>query len=98
MQAAKARGQRLGNPNGAAALRRAEKGNVAAVEAVSSAAARRAEELRPVIDDMKARGIMSLGALAGALNDGGFVTARGGKWHSSSVRNLVQRLHNSSGE
>jgi DNA invertase Pin-like site-specific DNA recombinase len=91
LQAAKARGQRLGNPNGAAALRRAAKGNVASVDAIKSGAASRADQMRPVIEDMQGRGIVSLGALAKALNDGGFVTARGGQWHASSVRNLLGR-------
>lgn len=92
LQAAKARGQRLGNPNGAAALRRAGKGNAASVDAIKSEAAARADQMRPVIEDMQARGITSLGALAKALNEGGFVTARGGQWHASSVRNLVLRF------
>ncbi|MEQ1933963.1 MAG: recombinase family protein [Fimbriimonadaceae bacterium] len=92
LQAAKARGQRLGNPNGAAALRRAQRGNTASLEAIKSAAADRAEQLRPVIDDMRSRGITSLSALAAALNDGGMITARGGSWHASSVRNLLGRL------
>lgn len=105
LQAAKARGtftkangtpyksgQRLGNPNGADALRRAQKGNSSALEVVRSNAAARAAELRDVIEDMQRRGITSLGSLAAALNEGGFVTARGGQWHASSVRNLLGRL------
>jgi DNA invertase Pin-like site-specific DNA recombinase len=92
LQAAKARGQRLGNPNGAEALRRAQRGNTASVDAIKTAATDRAEQLRPVIADMRARGISSLGGLAAALNDGGMVTARGGRWHASSVRNLLARL------
>jgi Site-specific recombinases, DNA invertase Pin homologs len=92
LQAAKARGQRLGNPNGAAALRRAQRGNTAAVEAVTASADQRAHELRPIIDDLAARGVTSLGGVAAALNDAGIVTARGGRWYASSVRNLVARL------
>ena len=45
-----------------------------------------------VIDDLRGRGITSLGAIAEALNGSGMVTARGGKWHASSVRNLLARL------
>lgn len=92
LQAAKARGQQLGNPNGAAALRRAQRGNLAAVEAVKGGAADRAEHLRPVVDEMRSQGITSLSAVANALNEGGMVTPRGGKWHPSSVRNLLARL------
>lgn len=92
LQAAKARGQRLGNPNGADALRRAAKGNSASGEAIRSGADARAETMRPVIEDMRARGITSLERLAHELNAGGFVTARCGKWHASTVRNLLARL------
>lgn len=92
LQAAKARGQRLGNPNGADALRRAAKGNAASLEAIKAGAASRAQEMRPVIEDMQAQGITSLERLAKALNEGGFVTARGGKWYASSVKNLLGRL------
>jgi DNA invertase Pin-like site-specific DNA recombinase len=92
LQAAKARGQRLGNPNGAAALRRAQRGNTASLEVIKSAATDRAERLRSVIDDMRSRGIASLGGLAAALNEAGIVTARGGQWHASSVRNLLKRI------
>ena len=92
LTAAKARGVRLGNPNGAAALRRAQKGNAASVQVSKSAAADRAEQLRPVINDLRSRGIASLGAIAAALNDSGMATARGGQWHASSVRNLLARL------
>lgn len=92
LQAAKARGTRLGNPNGAAALRRAQKGNSASVAIIKSAATDRAAQLRPVVDEMRGQGFTSLSELAVALNVAGIVTARGGKWHASSVRNLLQRL------
>jgi len=92
LQAAKARGQVLGNPNGAAALRRAQRGNLAAIDAVKAGAEQRAGELRPIVEDLHARGITSLAQIATALNGAGIVTARGGKWHASSVRNLLARL------
>ncbi|MBD8549013.1 recombinase family protein [Sphingomonas sp. CFBP 8760] len=92
LAAAKARGQRLGNPNGAAAFRRAGKGNDAALEAVKAGAADRAESLRGTVQALAAEGITSLGGIAGALNAQGIVTARGGKWHASSVRNLLARV------
>jgi DNA invertase Pin-like site-specific DNA recombinase len=91
LQAAKARGQRLGNPNGAAALRRAQKGNAASVQVSKAKADERAAQLLPVIEDMRQRGVTSLGGIASALNDAGMLTARGGKWHPTSVRNLLAR-------
>ncbi|NVE93381.1 recombinase family protein [Altererythrobacter lutimaris] len=92
LQAAKERGVKLGNPNGAAALRRAQKGNTAAIESLKADAQERAEELRSVIEDLNEKGISSLTGLAKAMNEGGFVTPRGGKWHASSVKNLLGRL------
>lgn len=89
---AKARGVRLGNPNGAAAFRRAGKGTGAAIAAVSANATSRAAQLRPVIQRLQAGGVASLGGLAAALNGEGILTPRGGRWHASSVRNLMARL------
>ena len=92
LAAAKARGQRLGNPNGAAPLRRAAKGNGAAVSALKDAADRHAANLRPVVDNLRQRGVMSLPSLAAALNELHMETPRGGRWHPSSVKNLLARL------
>ena len=92
LAAAKARGVKLGNPNGAAAIRRAGKGTGAAVEALKAGADAHAQQLAPVIRHLQAEGLTSLPALAGALNERGMVTPRGGRWHPSSVRNLLARL------
>lgn len=92
LAAAKARGQRLGNPNGPAAFRRAGKGNHAAIAAVTENANARSESLRRTIAEMKEAGITSLGAIAEALNADRIETPRGGRWHPSSVRNLLGRL------
>lgn len=92
LQAAKARGQRLGNPNGAAAFKRAGKGTTAALEAVRANATARATELMPTLQRLREAGVESLGGVAAALNDEGILTPRGGRWHTSSVRNLVARL------
>jgi DNA invertase Pin-like site-specific DNA recombinase len=83
---------RLGNPNGAAPLRRAGKGNGAAVGAIKAGADRHAANLAPIVERLRAEGCGSLPSLAKALNDGGFQTARGGQWHPSSVRNLLARM------
>lgn len=92
LSAAKARGVRLGNPNGAAALRRAQRGNGASVDQMKANADVHAENLAPVIRELKARGKTSLGELSAELNARGILTRRGGQWHKSSVRNLIQRL------
>lgn len=92
LEAAKRRGIRLGNPNGAAALRKAKKGNHAAVGAIMRAADIHAENLKPFLAALTASGVNSLGSIANALNERGMLTPRGGRWHKSSVRNLVGRL------
>jgi DNA invertase Pin-like site-specific DNA recombinase len=91
LAAAKARGVRLGNPNGAAALVRAEKGNVASVAAIKDGAVRFAADLEPIVADIMGKGITSLRAIAGELNRRGIVTRRGGAWHAATVRDLLQR-------
>lgn len=92
LAAAKARGQRLGNPNGANALHRAAKGNGAAVQALKDGADRHAANLLPIVRDLQAKGVTSLPRLAAALNGMHMETARGGTWHPSSVKNLLARL------
>lgn len=92
LAAAKQRGTVLGNPNGAAALRRANKGNTDAVAAIKSGADEHAKNLEPVLEGLKAEGITSLGAIAKALNERGMLTPRGGQWHKTSVSNLVARM------
>lgn len=92
LAAAKARGVTLGNPNGAAALRRAAKGNGASLKSIKGNADSFARDLSPVIDRLRSEGRSSLPQIAAGLNDGGFSTPRGGKWHPSSVKNLLARL------
>jgi len=92
LAAAKARGVHLGNPNGAAALQRAGRGNTASVQAIRRAADNHAANLKPVLEALATVGVVSLGAVAGALNERGMLTPRGGRWHKSSVRNLLARI------
>jgi DNA invertase Pin-like site-specific DNA recombinase len=89
---AKARGVKLGNPNGASALRRAGKGGAPLRAAVRRNADRHAQDLAPVLEDLRSAGVTSLRAVAAALNDRGMLTRRGGRWHVSNVRNLFSRL------
>jgi DNA invertase Pin-like site-specific DNA recombinase len=78
-------GKRLGNPNGAAAIRRAGKGTTAALEAVRRNAERRADEYGDTVADIRAAGVTSLAGIARELNDREILTP-------SSVRNLLRRL------
>lgn len=92
LAAAKAAGRKLGNPNGAAALRRAGKGNTAAIAEVMAGADSYARDLAPVVADIRAAGAETLGAIAAELNARHIQTRRGGKWHASGVRNMLARI------
>ena len=92
LQAAKARGVKLGNPNGAAALRRAGKGGAALRATVRANADRHAAELAEVLADIRAQGCTTLRAIACELNSRGILTRRCGRWHVSNVKNLIGRL------
>ena len=92
LQAAKRRGTVLGNPNGAAALLRAAKGNTAAITVIKTKADLHAANLQPVIDSLRTEGIVSLGKIAKAMNERGMLTPRGGIWHKTSVSNLLARI------
>ena len=92
LAAARARGVRLGNPNGAEALRRAGKGGAALRRAVCANADAHAADLASVITEIQAAGHISLRAIATELNARDMLTRRGGGWHVSTVRNLLARL------
>src|ERR1700727_2704022 len=80
LAAAKARGVKLGNPNGARALRGKQVGNAQAVAAVKANAEHRAANLRAIVDDLRAQGVTSIRTIAAELNERGILTPRGGAW------------------
>ncbi len=89
---AKARGVKLGNPNGAAALRRAGKGGAALRETVAANADQHATDLAPVVADIRAEGHLTLRAIGRQLGQRGMLTRQGGQLHVSNVRNLLVRV------
>lgn len=89
---AKARGVKLGNPNGAASLRRAGKGGVALRAAVSANATAFAADLAPVLADIRAAGHTSLPAVAAELTARGIRTRRGGQWGVGNVKRVLLQL------
>jgi DNA invertase Pin-like site-specific DNA recombinase len=92
LQAAKARGTKLGNPNGAAAFLRAGKGNGDAVAAIKAGADRFAEGLRGTVAELRASGAISLRKIAAGLNERHIRTPMGGQWYPSKVSSLLTRL------
>lgn len=93
LAAAKARGVKLGNPNGAEALRRAGwPGAKVAREAAMRNAQGRAEELRGVLEEIRAGGAASNSAIARELNGRHIMTPQGKQWRPYSVKLLVDRL------
>ena len=85
LAARKATGARLGNRSNAplaAALGR---------HALTAEADAFASNVMPIIASLRATGISDLRGLADALNNRGIRTARGGRWHVSNVKNVIDR-------
>ena len=93
MQAAKARGVKLGNPNGAEAFRRTGmRGSIIGAQVNKANAQRRAESLRETVCEIRMHGAASYAAVARALNDRHIATRTGKAWQASSVKVLMERL------
>jgi DNA invertase Pin-like site-specific DNA recombinase len=84
LQAAKARGVQLGSPELAEARE-------VAVAAVQAGAERYAANVLPIIRGVQRAGATSLRDIAVALNARGIATAPGGRWHATTVRNVLAR-------
>ena len=93
LAAARARGKRLGNPNLAAlqAVGAGRPGWTAGADSNRASADRFARDVLPVVEAIRADGITSLEGIANALNSRGILTARGGRWYATTVRNLLKR-------
>lgn len=84
LRAAKARGVVLGNP-------RLSEAREAARASQRAAKARHEANVRPIIDEIKRSGAVTLRAIADALNARGVQTTRGGRWHAGSVARVLGR-------
>jgi len=91
LAAAKARGKKLGGHRGVKLSETAQAAGRASQTARSQA---RAGDLAPVIHELRDAGVMSLGALARALNERGIPTARGavGTWTPMQVSRVLAKL------
>jgi DNA invertase Pin-like site-specific DNA recombinase len=85
LAAAKARGTRLGNPD-------MDRLRGLGVNAVKAEADRHAATVRPIIENIQARGAKSLRAIAAELTRIRILTARGGtEWSAQQVSNILKR-------
>jgi DNA invertase Pin-like site-specific DNA recombinase len=82
LQAAKARGVVLGGPN-------IEKARIASAAVRRAAAAHHAAIVLPIIEAIRKAGVVKHRDLAAALNARGIATARGGRWHPSTVQGVL---------
>src|SRR4051812_36024424 len=90
LAATKARGVQLGGNRGAIISAEAREVSRKARQTTSGA---RATNLAPVIAELQAAGVMSLGGLARGLTERGIPTARGGdKWTPVQVSRVLARL------
>src|SRR5215472_14170303 len=84
LQAKKAQGVKLGNPRAAEAAVKAHAANRAQADQFAA-------NVFPIVREIQASGLTTLREIATALNARGVHTARGGRWHSETVRNLLRR-------
>jgi DNA invertase Pin-like site-specific DNA recombinase len=84
LAAKKAAGARLGNPRAAEAAVKAHAANRAGADQFAA-------NVLPIVREIQNSGLTTLRDIAAALNARGVRTARGGQWHSTTVRNLLRR-------
>jgi len=89
LRSAKERGVRLGNPS-LNIVRNSDTSS--ATQARINKANDRAEQLRPVILDIRGGGKMTLSAIAQELTQRGILTSRGNEWTPSGVSRLLKRI------
>ena len=85
---AKARGVKLGGDP--ASLKNRALGWTRSAQVRRERAARRAAELRPVIEAVRAGGAASYATMAAGLNARGVPAPRGGRWHPNTVRQVLR--------
>jgi DNA invertase Pin-like site-specific DNA recombinase len=85
LAAKKATGAQLGN------RRNLEEARALACQNLKAEADRFAANVVPIVQEIRASGVKGLASIAAALNQRGVRTARGGRWHVSTVQNLLTR-------
>ena len=90
LQAAKARGQKLGCKNDNIAAY-AKRGAAVSASARAAKASKRAIDILPLIKTISTDGKLSLRQIAAVLNERKIPTARGGEWSAVQVSRLLRR-------
>jgi DNA invertase Pin-like site-specific DNA recombinase len=89
---ARANGKQLGGQRGDWCIASvAAQGNAASAATRSAAAKESAQDLMPVIEDIREQGITTLSGMAAELNERGIKTPRGGEWSAVQVMRILQR-------
>jgi DNA invertase Pin-like site-specific DNA recombinase len=86
LAAKKAAGAALGNP------RNLDQAGALGRMRLTAEADQFAANVLPMVLELRASGARGYGSIASVLNRRGIRTARGGRWHVSTVRNLLARL------
>jgi DNA invertase Pin-like site-specific DNA recombinase len=86
LAALKRRGKILGTPENLV------RGNAMAPAMNRAKAQAEAERMRPIVEGIKAEGVLTIRGIAASLNARGYVTERGAAWHSTAVHRMVSRL------
>jgi DNA invertase Pin-like site-specific DNA recombinase len=91
LQAAQARGVTLGGLRGSVErmASMAAKGTRVSAIVRQQLAAKRRDDLLPVIEELRTEGAVSLRAIADGLNRAGLSTARGGRWTGTQVMRVI---------
>jgi DNA invertase Pin-like site-specific DNA recombinase len=84
LAAAKARGVNLGGP-------KLPEAREIAQQSIKAHADQHAANVLPIIREAQRAGATSLRDIAEVLNARGIATARGGRWHATSVKNVLDR-------
>jgi len=86
LQARKKQGAKLGNPTNL------PEAGMKGAASTAEEARRFAENVAPIIQQIRASGVVSLRGIAAALNARGVRTARGGRWAATQVGAVLRRV------
>ena len=90
LAAAKKRGVQLGGDRAGIIASQSPKGVKASIKVCRAKAAKRAADLMPIIEGLRADGATSLRQIAKALTERGIPAPRGGEWQAAQVQRVLK--------